>query len=93
MIEKFQPEHLGLLGGLGALIGIGQMLVGSEVLTLRLVVGRALVSGGLGAASATALLMFPEMGLTALLGISAALSSLGTSGLERMFQKYVLKQG
>lgn len=89
-------EHAGnVMGGLaaiGAAIGLGQLLLSDEPLTKRRVVGRALVSGGLGCAAAGALVWTPLPPI-ALAGLAAALSSLGTAGLERLFRKHLRTPG
>jgi hypothetical protein len=82
-------KGVGLLAAVGAAVGLGQLLVSNEKLTKRVVFGRALVSGGLGASSAAALSLWPDLGLAPQLGIAAALASLGTSALERLFQRVV----
>ena len=85
---KFTPEtQVALLAALGAVVGLGQLLAGAEPLTVRLVVGRALTSAGLGASSAALLILMPDLPLAAQLGIAATLASLGTSALERLFQR------
>lgn len=78
---------LGTLAAVGAAIGLGQLLASEEKLTARIVVGRALSSAGLGAASAAILVWFPDLPLAAQCGVAAATASLGTSGLERLFQR------
>lgn len=77
----------------GITIGVGQLLVSREELTVRLVVGRALVTGGLGMAAGAVLVWVPELTLIGQIGIAAALASLGTSGLERLFQRVITGKG
>ena len=76
-----------LLAMAGVGVGIGQLLYSDTVLRWRLVIGRALTSGGLGMAAGSALVWVPDLSLLAQLGIAAALASLGTSGLERVFER------
>ena len=78
-----------LLAGAGIAVGIGQLLHSKEPLRWRIVVGRAMSSGGLGMAAAAALSWAPDLPFAAQLGIAAALASLGTSGLERIFSRVV----
>ena len=73
----------------GVSIGIGQLLGGNERLTLRLVVGRALSTGGLAMAAGVILVWVPELSLVGQIGVAAGLASLGTSGLERAFQRVI----
>lgn len=72
---------------MGAAVGVGHLLNSSETLTLRVVVGRAMTSGGLGMAAAAVLTWLPELSFYAQLGVAAAFASLGTSALERMIQR------
>lgn len=73
---------------IGAAIGIGQLLSSTETVTTRLVVGRAIVSGGLGLAAAAILTWLPDVGFYAQMGLGAALASVGTSSIERLIKKY-----
>lgn len=75
----------------GAMVGLGQLLASKEVLTARIVFGRMLSSAGLGAAAAFVLAIMPDLPISAQFGLAAALASLGTSGLERLFQKWIGK--
>ena len=77
---------IGLLAGIGGLVGLGKLFMSKEELTIRIVVGRALSSAGLGAASAALLGFIPGIPLAAQCGIAAALASLGTSGIEKLFR-------
>ena len=78
---------LASLAGVGALIGIGQLLAAQDRITYRLALGRAIISGGLGLAAGSVLVIFRDLGLPALVGIAAVLTSLGTSAIERLFQR------
>jgi hypothetical protein len=77
------------LGLVGLIVGIGQLLASTERLTMRIVIGRALSSVGLGASSASILVWMPELPLAAQFGIAALIASLGTSGLEKMMQRII----
>ena len=86
------PEHdikttIGTLGLIGLIIGLGQILASEDKLTVRLVVGRAVTSAGLGASAAAFLALIPELPLPALCGIAAAIASLGTSAIEKIIQR------
>ena len=80
-------KHFGILTGVGALIGLGQLLASTEVITKRLFFGRLLVSGGFGLASGAALSFVPDLPLVALAGIAAAISSMGLSAVEFMVRR------
>jgi len=86
-VEHKIAEAFGWMAGVGALVGLGQLLASEERLTLRIVIGRALSSAGLGAAAASILAWVPDTPLAAQLGLAAGLASLGTSGLERLAQR------
>ena len=75
------------LAALGALVGIGQLLLTKDTLTPRIVIGRAICSGALGVAAAAMLSFMPALPLAAQLGIAATFASLGTSALERVVQR------
>lgn len=73
---------------IGASIGLGQLLASTETISTRLLIGRALVSGGLGLAAAAVLTFYPNIGFYAQMGVGAALASVGTSGVERLVKKF-----
>ena len=73
----------------GVTIGLGQLLAGNERLTYRLLVGRALSTGGLAMAAGVVLVWVPELSMVGQIGVAAGLASLGTSGLERAFQRII----
>ena len=98
MIEKLAEvgrhwqDHLAsslLFSMVGVTIGLGQLLAGNERLTLRLLVGRALSTGGLAMAAGVVLVWVPELSMVGQIGVAAGLASLGTSGLERAFQRVI----
>ena len=73
--------------GMGALIGIGQLLDSDERLTWKIVVGRAMVSGGLAACAPLILVWLPQLPATVEFAFAALLASLGTSGLQLLVAK------
>ena len=87
-MEKY-IHPVALLAGVGVVAGIGQLLASTEKLTTRIVVGRALSSAALGASAGTALTWLPEMPIEAMIGLACVIASLGTSGLERLLQKFL----
>jgi hypothetical protein len=87
MINDLETKGALWLLFLGAGIGLGQLLVSKETLTLRLVLGRAIVSGGIGLAAAAVLSVMPALPFAAQLGIAALLASLGTSALEKLLNR------
>lgn len=77
------------MGLVGAAFGIGQLLASQETITVRLAVGRALISGVLGIAAGAALTFFPNLPIPALAGIAAALAAVGVTGVEKLFQRFI----
>jgi hypothetical protein len=73
----------------GISIGIGQLLASGEKLTPRIVIGRALSTGGIAISAGAVLVLVPGLSIIGQIGIAAALASLGTSGLERLFARIV----
>lgn len=71
----------------GAAIGLGKLLNSPETLTVRIVAGRALTSGGIGLAAAACLAWLPDLNFYTQVGIAAALSSLGTSAVESLINR------
>lgn len=80
-------QVLGMMGLVGVLTALGQLLASNERLTPRIIIGRALSSIGLSVSAGALLLWFAEPHPLALIGVSAGLASLGTSFLERFIQK------
>jgi len=88
-----QLAQAALFSVIGIAIGVGQLLASNEVLTWRIVVGRSLSTGGIAMASGAVIVWIPDLPLLAGMGIAAALASLGTSGLERLFQRVIQGRG
>ena len=86
---KDNIAHALLFSLIGISIGIGQLLASPERLTKRIIIGRALSTGGLSMAAGLVLVWVPDLPLIGQIGVAAALASLGTSGLERMFQRLI----
>lgn len=80
---------LGVIVLIGVLAAIGRMLASGEPLTIRVVVGRAIVSTVLGLSSTLLWLRFPDAPPEVILGATAAICSLGTSGIENLLQHYL----
>jgi len=76
------------VGLMGALIGLGQLLNSNEPLTWRISLGRAICSAGIAASAPVALLWFPAMPSIAQFALAALASSLGTSGLMLLLQRF-----
>lgn len=88
MNPQTQPEgFIAALAGIGAFIGIGQVLVANDPITLRLLIGRAIASAGIGAAAGAVTLFAPDANPVLLYGAAAGLASVGTSTLEFILKR------
>jgi membrane protein implicated in regulation of membrane protease activity len=87
MINDEATKGVLWLAVLGSLVGLGQLLLTKDVLTPRIIVGRAICSGALGMAAAALISIMPTLSFAAQLGLAAVLASLGTSALERILQR------
>ena len=70
----------------GVVAGMGQLLASEEKLNWRIITGRAISSGSLGLVAGIILIWYPDIEPIAMCGVAALISSLGTSGLERIIQ-------
>lgn len=88
MTPRENPEaFIGALAAIGAGIGLGKLLASQEKLTMRLAVGRAIVTAGIGAAAGAVALLFPSADTFVLYSCAAGLASLGTSALEALVHR------
>ena len=55
----------------------------------RIIVGRALSTGGLGTVAGVVVVWIPELSFAGQIGVAAGIASLGTSALERVFQRVI----
>jgi hypothetical protein len=78
-----------VVGRHGGLIGLGQLFLSDEKITLRRALGRAIVTAGISVGAASILTMMPQLPFTAMIGIAAATASLGTAGLEQTLRRYL----
>ena len=86
---RFLTHPITMLAGAGLVAGLGQLLASDEKLTPRIVIGRTLSSVALGTTAGVALTWIPDMPVPALVGLACAIASLGTSGLERLIQRFL----
>lgn len=84
-----QEHEKGLvyLLALGALIAVGKLLSGNEVLTARLIIGRALLGSATSTVAGVVLVQFPSLPLPALIGIGSALGIIGAQYLEAWLKR------
>ena len=88
MTPQDNPEgFLAVLAAIGAAIGIGKLMAADEPITLRLFIGRAIATAGIGAAAGTVMFLVPTANPVLLYGTAAGLASMGTSTLEYILKK------
>lgn len=88
-IDSTGTEALLWLVWIGFLTGLGTLLASDEKLSIRLVVGRGIVSGMLATAAAIALVFIPDLPFVAMVGIAATIASMGTTLLEDLIRTYL----
>jgi len=81
----------GTLAGVGFVVGLAKMLIGTEPLTWRIVIGRAVLSGALGLAAGAIVIFVPGISFIGQVSVACILASLGTSALEPLFNRIVKK--
>mgnify|MGYP003397069431 FL=1 len=78
---------------IGALIGISRLLVSSEPLSVRLIIGRTILGSVTSAIAGIVLIQFPDLSPVALVAIACALGILGSTFIEEYLKKNVNKWG
>ncbi len=81
-------KQVGALGLAGLFAGLGGLLMSRELLTTRIILGRAMSSTTLGIGAAAIITIYPDIPHIAQIGIACLLGSLGTSGLEKIVQRF-----
>jgi membrane protein implicated in regulation of membrane protease activity len=82
---------LAVLATAGALLGLGKLLASKEQLTPRLMLGRAIVSGGLAVAAGAALAFIPNLSVLAVCGLAAVFAVLGEQYVEKLLNDRIPK--
>lgn len=72
---------------IGALIGVAKLLVGSETLTVRLILGRAVLGSATSMVAGVVLVQIPDLNPIALLGIGSALGIVGSQYIELLLRR------
>lgn len=89
LLSEINPDwFVAKLALIGAAVGFGQLLLSKEQLTMRAIVGRVLVSAGLGAAASIPL-SWTTLPDAAAYGLACGLVTIGTAGLERLMQRFI----
>lgn len=82
---------------IGAVIGLGQLMVSNEQITTRLLIGRMILGSAVAPLAAIPLLKFPDMPELVVIGLACALGILGSAfieaGLKRCVDFYLKRWG
>ncbi len=78
---------------MGALIGLGKLLVSDDPITLRLILGRAVLGAATSMVAGVGLMQFPGMPPMALYGVGCALGIVGSQYLEVWLKRWMSRQG
>ena len=82
--------YLMLIGGM---IGMSKLLVSSEPLSVRLIIGRTILGSATSVIAGAVLLQVPDINPLALLGIACAFGILGSTFIEEYLKKNINKWG
>lgn len=74
---------------IGAVIGLGHLMVSNEPLTARLLMGRMILGAAVAPLAALPLLKFPGMPELVVIGLACALGILGSAFIEAAFKRGV----
>lgn len=83
------PLFLASLAGIGAFLGVCQLLATGEQVTFKRAFGRAGMTAGFSVAGCVMFLAIPSMPVAGAVGLAALLASLGTAGLERLADRFL----
>jgi len=76
---------------MGALIGVAKLLVSSEALTPRVILGRSLLGSATSCIAGVALIRIPNIDPLALLGMGSALGIVGQQYIEKLLRAKLKK--
>ena len=71
----------------GAVIGLGKLLVSPVTLTIRLVAGRIFLGSGSSLVAGTLVMQIPDISPLALIGVGSALGIAGATAIEAWVKK------
>lgn len=91
-MQEHEKTFLTLLA-IGMLIGLSRLLVSSEPLSWRLIIGRTILGGATSSVAGLILIQFPDLHPTALIGLACALGILGSTFIEEYLKKNVNRWG
>lgn len=73
---------------IGAVVGLSQVLLSDDPVFSKRTLGKILSNAILAVAAGSALAFIPGINTVGLLGLSAAIATLGTEALAHLFKKY-----
>ncbi|PVZ87908.1 holin [Serratia sp. S1B] len=74
---------------IGAVIGLGKVMLDDQQLTWRVVIGRMLLGSAVSMVAGVALIHFPELEELSLIGVASALGILGHAVIESLLKRYL----
>ncbi|MBU9852769.1 phage holin family protein [Rahnella aceris] len=74
---------------IGAVIGLGQLMVSNERITVRTLLGRIILGSAVAPIAGIALLQFENMPELAVIGIACGLGILGSAIIEEYFKRWL----
>lgn len=81
-------REIASLAAMGFVLALGSLLV-TPAPTWPVAIGRAISVMGLAVAGASILVLVPDLSRAGQIGVAAAVASLGTTGLERLFARII----
>jgi hypothetical protein len=85
-MQEHEKTFLELLA-MGALIGIAKLLVSSEALTLRLILGRAVLGSATSTVAGVVLVQIPDLDPLALIALGSAFGIVGSQYIELLLKR------
>lgn len=74
---------------IGALIGMGQLLVSNVRITFRILLGRVILGSATALMAGVALIKFEHLHELTIIGIACALGILGSTVIEEFFRRWL----
>jgi hypothetical protein len=85
-MQEYEKSIVGL-AIMGAFIGVAKLLVSSEEITFRVMLGRAILGSATSMMAGVVLLQFPQMAPLPLLAVGSGLGIMGQQYIERWLRK------
>lgn len=89
-MQEYEKSLIGL-ATIGALIGVGKLLVSSDKITFRVVIGRTLLGSATSLLAGVVLWQIPNIHPLALLGIGSGLGIVGQQYIEKFLRDKIAK--